>query len=145
MLQFKRRRARFFRQPSYPKKDTSESSNKTMDCSIHGCDSNADIFTAHISNYIGETVTIFVNGGGTSGFGFTGVLLDVNNIFLRLIVRFGSPPVLPFESLNSLNCYPARNIHKDYWIRMGSIACIPLSCITAFVHNIGQHRLSEEI
>lgn len=47
---------------------------------------------ALLSNYIGETVTIFTNSGGQSGAGFTGVILSVNNVFVRLITRIGPPP-----------------------------------------------------
>lgn len=46
---------------------------------------------ALLSNYIGETVTIFTSSGGQSGAGFTGVILSVNNVFVRLITRIGPP------------------------------------------------------
>lgn len=49
-------------------------------------------FTALLSQYIGETVTIFTASGGQSGAGFTGVILSVNNIFVRLLTRIGPPP-----------------------------------------------------
>jgi len=49
-------------------------------------------FAALLANYIGETVTIFTNSGGQSGSGFTGVILAVNNVFVRLITRIGPPP-----------------------------------------------------
>jgi len=49
-------------------------------------------FAAHLAKYIGETVTIFTNSGGQSGAGFTGVVLSVNNVFVRLISRIGPPP-----------------------------------------------------
>ncbi|AUS96914.1 hypothetical protein CDQ84_02090 [Clostridium thermosuccinogenes] len=49
-------------------------------------------FAALLSNYIGETVTIFTSSGGQSGSGFTGVILSVNNVFVRLITRIGPPP-----------------------------------------------------
>jgi len=47
---------------------------------------------ALLANYIGETVTIFTSSGGQSGSGFTGVILAVNNVFVRLITRIGPPP-----------------------------------------------------
>lgn len=47
---------------------------------------------ALLSKYVGETVTIFTSSGGQSGAGFTGVLLAVNNCFVRLITRIGPPP-----------------------------------------------------
>jgi hypothetical protein len=49
-------------------------------------------FSALLSNYIGETVTIFTSSGGQSGAGFTGVILSVNDCFVRLISRIGPPP-----------------------------------------------------
>ncbi len=52
----------------------------------------ANNFAALLANYIGETVTIFTSSGGQSGAGFTGVVLAVNNCFVRLITRIGPPP-----------------------------------------------------
>jgi hypothetical protein len=49
-------------------------------------------FPAHLAKYIGETVTIFTSSGGQSGAGFTGVVLSVNKVFVRLISRIGPPP-----------------------------------------------------
>ncbi|HOQ37026.1 MAG TPA: hypothetical protein PK033_04170 [Acetivibrio sp.] len=49
-------------------------------------------FPALLSNYIGETVTIFTKSGGQSGSGFTGVILSVNDCFVRLITRIGPAP-----------------------------------------------------
>ncbi len=45
-----------------------------------------------LCNYIGETVTIFTKSGGQSGSGFTGVILSVNDCFVRLITRIGPAP-----------------------------------------------------
>lgn len=47
---------------------------------------------ALLANWIGTTVTIFTSSGGQSGSGFTGVLLAVNDVFVRLITRIGPPP-----------------------------------------------------
>jgi len=49
-------------------------------------------FASLLANYIGETVTIFTSSGGQSGAGFTGVVLSVNPVFVRLITRIGPPP-----------------------------------------------------
>jgi len=49
-------------------------------------------FSALLASYIGETVTIFTSSGGQSGSGFTGVVLAVNEVFVRLITRIGPPP-----------------------------------------------------
>ncbi|HEX2926013.1 MAG TPA: hypothetical protein VHP38_07110 [Ruminiclostridium sp.] len=47
---------------------------------------------ALLAKYIGQTVTIFTSSGGESGSGFTGVLMTVNNVFVRLLSRIGPPP-----------------------------------------------------
>lgn len=49
-------------------------------------------FAALLADYIGETVTIFTSSGGQSGAGFTGVVLAVNPVFVRLLTRIGPPP-----------------------------------------------------
>ncbi|MCX7749463.1 MAG: hypothetical protein N2645_21605 [Clostridia bacterium] len=49
-------------------------------------------FAALLAGYIGETVTIFTSSGGESGSGFTGVVLTVNDCFVRLLTRIGPPP-----------------------------------------------------
>ncbi|HPD00949.1 MAG TPA: hypothetical protein PLA01_06320 [Acetivibrio sp.] len=49
-------------------------------------------FSALLSDYIGETVTIFTKSGGQSGAGFTGVILAVNDCIVRLLTRIGPPP-----------------------------------------------------
>jgi hypothetical protein len=53
---------------------------------------SGDSFAKLICKYIGETVTIFTKSGGQSGSGFTGVVLSVNDCFLRLITRIGPAP-----------------------------------------------------
>ncbi|EPR08022.1 hypothetical protein [Ruminiclostridium papyrosolvens] len=47
---------------------------------------------ALLASHIGQTVTIFTSSGGQSGSGFTGVLIAVNPVFVRLITRIGPPP-----------------------------------------------------
>lgn len=49
-------------------------------------------FSVLLAKYIGETVTIFTASGGQSGAGFTGVVLAVNDCFVRLLTRIGPPP-----------------------------------------------------
>lgn len=45
-----------------------------------------------LSDLIGETVTIFTTSGGDSGSGFTGVILSVNECFVRLVTHIGPAP-----------------------------------------------------
>jgi hypothetical protein len=49
-------------------------------------------FSAHISKHIGKTVTLFVESGGMSGTGFTGVLLYANEVYVKLLVCIESAP-----------------------------------------------------
>jgi hypothetical protein len=49
-------------------------------------------FSCLLAKYIGETVTIFTSSGGDSGSGFTGVIMTVNEVFVRLLSRIGPPP-----------------------------------------------------
>jgi len=45
-----------------------------------------------MANYIGETVTVFVESGGISGAGFTGILLFVNEVYIELLISIALPP-----------------------------------------------------
>lgn len=49
-------------------------------------------FVPSLTNYIGQTVTVFTTSGGESGRGFTGVLALVNPSFIRLITQLGPAP-----------------------------------------------------
>jgi hypothetical protein len=44
-----------------------------------------------LPGYAGQTVTIFTGGGGHAGSGFTGVLMDVRNGWVKLITSVGAP------------------------------------------------------
>jgi hypothetical protein len=116
-------------------------------------------FTGLLANYIGETVTIFTSSGGDSGSGFTGVILSVNECFVRLITRIGPPPgcslgnactgfgpgyggytagcglqgpVLP-ASVNGAITAGGWNGYPVYTV--GSVTDIPIAAIVSFVHN----------
>lgn len=117
-------------------------------------------FASLLSNYIGETVTIFTSSGGQSGAGFTGVVLAVNDCFVRLITRIGPPPGCSLGNActgfnvggayGSGGCYGTGygagyggnvgtveaggwNGHPVYTV--GSVTDIPISAIVSFVHN----------
>lgn len=105
------------------------------------------MLTRHLCEYIGETVTIFTTSGGASGCGFTGVLLEVNPCYVRLMTRMGTPPANPL----------AENICGDFdngygpgsgpkgcgggmpdrnqYFRSGSVCDIPVNKIASFCHN----------
>ncbi|HHV29853.1 hypothetical protein [Acetivibrio mesophilus] len=102
--------------------------------SINAC------FSAHISNYIGQTVTIFVESGGISGAGFTGILLFANEVYVELITSIAPPPScslsnfcimypdLPYSSIGQPNLNAPLG-------STGAFAIIPIDKITSFVHN----------
>ncbi|WP_127836599.1 hypothetical protein [Clostridium prolinivorans] len=77
----------------------------------------ANNFMYNISNYIGQTVTVFAACGGESGRGFTGVLAMVNPDFIRLITQIGPAPACALGNCCDYQYqYPMnlRNIQDDY-------------------------------
>ncbi len=93
-------------------------------------------------NYIGETVTIFTTSGGDSGYGFTGVILSVNQCFVRLVTHIGPAPSCPLGSccgvpggmggygMNGYGTGGYGNVRT-----VGSVTDIPLDRIAAVVSN----------
>ncbi|EPR08024.1 hypothetical protein [Ruminiclostridium papyrosolvens] len=107
---------------------------------------------ALLANYVGETVTIFTSSGGQSGSGFTGVILTVNPVFVRLISRIGPPPGCSLG--NSCSGFSQGGYGGGYgagygcgsgygaggWSNLpvytvGSVVDIPIAAIVSFVHN----------
>jgi hypothetical protein len=124
-------------------------------CNNHGMgnDSSGSQNTSlarHISRFIGETVTIFTTSGGASGCGFTGVVLAVNNCFVRLVTDQGMAPSNPLAenicgemdndngpgvrggnfNLGRGNCHEKKQSRE-----VGSVCDIPIDRIAAFCHN----------
>lgn len=87
-----------------------------------------------LSNYIGETVTIFTTSGGDSGSGFTGVILSVNPCFVRLVTHIGPAPGC---ALGNACCgYDTGGYGSGGNVRtVGSVTDIPLDRIVAVVSN----------
>jgi hypothetical protein len=103
-------------------------------------------FALHMAKYIGITVTVFVNSGGMSGAGFTGILLDSNSIYIKLLIHIGPAPACSLVNscmYNSPIFGPGFNTHirnaaqnwRPFIRTVGSIAYIPVDKIAAFVHN----------
>lgn len=103
-------------------------------------------FAAHMAKYIGQTVTIFTSSGGASGIGFTGILLSVNNIYVRLITRIGPPPACSLDNCCSFSAdmgYISKFDFNTFENRfgsgiigtLGSITYIKVDRIVSFVHN----------
>jgi hypothetical protein len=109
--------------------------------------------TCALGKYIGETVTIFTTSGGMSGCGFTGVLLGVNDCFVKLITQIGPAPGCAIGNAcngtpyaNGMGCMSDNsnmenmgnmgNMHNGYPVRsVGSVTDIPVCSIAAFTHN----------
>jgi len=101
-----------------------------------------------LSNLIGETVTIFTTSGGESGSGFTGVILSVNQCFVRIVTHIGPAPGCALGNC----CGPVGGYGTDGYggygggtggygggsgaVRtVGSVTDIPLDRIAAVVSN----------
>jgi hypothetical protein len=102
-----------------------------------GCSGN---YLGHLSNYIGQTVTIFTTSGGPSGSGFTGVLALVTPNFVRLITQIGSAPGCALgnccsgigQGYGNLGGQGRANCNGN---SLGSVVDIPCWSIASFVHN----------
>lgn len=107
-------------------------------------------FVNHMTRYIGEVVTVYTTSGGDSGEGFTGILLAVNNNFIRLIDRIGPAPACALGSCcrdrDRDRCREGSDRRDDGRednqgrpscdVRTtGAISDIPVDRIAAFVHN----------
>ncbi|NLK27945.1 MAG: hypothetical protein GX306_06335 [Clostridiales bacterium] len=103
------------------------------------------MLTRHLCRFIGETVTIFTTSGGASGCGFTGVLLDVNPCFVRLITEIGSAPANPLAEniCGDLEFGPGHGQKPcsggmpdmGHKFKLGSVCDIPVDKIASFCHN----------
>ena len=97
---------------------------------------NENGFSGHICKFIGETVTIFTESGGMSGRGFTGVIINVSDCFVRLINSIGEAPDCALGSDCDDSCGKHRRSHKNNSFNgVGSVTDIPFDKIVAFVHN----------
>ncbi len=104
----------------------------------------------HISEFVGETVTIFTTSGGASGCGFTGVVLAVNPCFVRLVTEQGIAPSNPLaENIcgdfdngpgvggrgNGYGKGDCNGHGNGNGRAVGSVCDIPIDRIAAFCHN----------
>jgi hypothetical protein len=94
-------------------------------------------FDMDFRQFTGQTVTVFVNAGGEVGKGFTGVLTGSTPTYIKLLMLPAMPPACPLGNAcssygNILFCGLCPFNKKA---SVGSVAIIPVSNITAFVHN----------
>jgi len=115
-------------------------------------------FAQLLAGYIGQTVTIFTASGGQSGSGFTGVVVSVNEVFVRIVTRIGPPPGCSLgNACTGFNVGPygagvgagavgegpagvVGAVNAGGWdsipvLTVGSVADIPIANIVSFVHN----------
>ena len=99
----------------------------------YGGGSSTGSFFDLLSNLTGETVTIFTTSGGDSGSGFTGVILAVNECFVRLVTHIGPAPGCALGNA----CAPGYGMAAGYGsVRtVGSVTDIPIDRIVALVSN----------
>lgn len=102
-----------------------------------------------LSRYLGETVTIFTTSGGESGSGFTGVLININCDFVRLLSDIGPAPACALGSCctKSKRHHCGDDFDDDFdenennsrincgLRNVGAVVDIPINRIAAFVHN----------
>lgn len=98
-------------------------------------------FNEILSELIGQTITVFVEGGGMSGAGFTGVLTGVHNDFIRLISRRGLETLHGRSSGNGHHAPGCRRTCGRSQFRPGfcgvkTAVAIPIEKIAALSHNI---------
>lgn len=88
--------------------------------------------------YIGNTVTIFINAGGMAGNGFTGVLMSCTAAIVKLLILNGTAPACSIRdkckntaksAVLCMSCPFNKNA------ALSTMAEIKISSITAFVHN----------
>jgi len=60
------------------------------------------LFTEILKQYIGQTVTIFVIGGGPGGSGYTGILMSVKNEYISIYMN---PMTLAEIPVSKITCF----------------------------------------
>ncbi|WP_243159346.1 hypothetical protein [Clostridium sp. cel8] len=131
--------------PSEPE-DENCTTSTSDDCEDENYSIGSINFLDNLNNYIGKSITIFTASGGESGSGFSGVLMDTNKYFLRLITKIGPAPDCSLgnscdsssDSDPTDGCYNnCPNYHNSKNNNnFGSLVDIPIDKIVAFVHNV---------
>lgn len=94
------------------------------------------MFSKHMSEYIGQTVTVYTTSESCAGCGITGVLIECTSSHIRLVTQIGPPPEKPKRKACRhcwyyKSCLEAAERLKS----LGSVAEIPLCNLVVFVHN----------
>jgi hypothetical protein len=109
--------------------------NNVEDTGIFGLENNETLL-----GNTGKIITVFTQSGGCSGSGFSGLLVEANCRFIKLITRLPSAPRHPFGN--------NRGINSDFGgfggfgggcerdcSRFGTAIIIPINKIVSFVFN----------
>lgn len=99
---------------------------KNIQPSIKKC--QEDAFLHHLSQFIGQTVTVYTVSASGAGQGFTGILLTVTPFMISLVTSVGPAPAYPLTGHPP--CPQPGSVDN-----IGSITDIPIDKITAFVRN----------
>ena len=105
---------------------------------INNISNNKSLGYNNFKAYIGKTVTVYVNGGGISGSGFTGVLLGSDEVVVRLLTQPASAPACALGGACDtyikapILCAVCPNAQQ---FNLGIVVEIPIWNIVAFVHN----------
>lgn len=90
----------------------------------------------NFNDYVGQTVTVFVNSGGIAGKGFTGVLILHTETYIKLLVLPSVPPECSLgNTCSGKEVNPFFCCLCPYNRTLGAIAEIPIVAVVAFVHN----------
>lgn len=81
---------------------------------------------------IGKPIKIFVNGGGASGKGFTGILVEVLPDRIKIATKLPSPPMHKQNIKNHSSKNKSCNTKYD---EFGTYSVIMLEHITAIAYN----------
>lgn len=100
-----------------------ENENEEVDAIIDGLEDN-----------IGKVITVFTQSGGCSGRGFTGLLTEVNDRFIRLVTSLPSAPRHPFGHDFDFD-FDSDFRHCCRCSRFGTTIIIPIEKIVSFVFN----------
>ncbi len=84
-----------------------------------------------IKKHLGETVTVYTTSGGSSGSGYTGVLIQINCFFIKIIKHTGPRPCNS-PKYGSKRCYMCKRFGVKYTV---TTSIIPIDKIAAFVFN----------
>jgi hypothetical protein len=82
-------------------------------------------YRSQLPTFIGKLITVFVDSGGASGSGFTGILVEILSDSIKLITAIPSVP--PIRK----NCHCKKN-HSS---QLGTSTTIMLEHITAITYN----------